>query len=57
MRALSIEKYGISFIMSVCPPGTIRLPLDEFLLNLVFGGFLKKLSENSTLIAILLVCE
>ena len=36
-----LQKATISFIMSVCPCGTIWLPPDKFLWNLVFGDFSK----------------
>jgi hypothetical protein len=38
----SLWKAIISFVMSVCPHGTTRLPLDGFGLNLIFGFFFRK---------------
>ena len=36
-----LQEVTVSFIMSVCPHGTTRLPLDEFLRNLIMGDLLK----------------
>jgi len=47
------QKVTISFLMSVCPHRTTRLPLDGFLWNLIFEYFLKKnCQENSCFIKI-----
>jgi len=43
----------ISFVMSVCPHGTTRLPLDGFSWNLVFEYFSKFRRENSSVYEIL----
>ena len=40
----------LSFVMSVCPHGTTRLPLDGFSWNLVFEKFLKICLQNSSYI-------
>jgi len=36
-----LRKVTISFVMSICPRGTNRLPLDGFSWNLIFEQFLK----------------
>jgi hypothetical protein len=51
-----LRKATVSFItsvcLSVCPRGTTRLPLDEFLWNVIFENFLKIRCENSNFIKI-----
>jgi hypothetical protein len=42
----------VSFVMSVCPHGTTRHPLDGFSLNLILEDFSKISQENSSLIKI-----
>ena len=51
VRKISI-KATISFVMSVCPHGTTRLPLDEFSLNFIFENISKNCRENSSFIKI-----
>jgi len=45
-------KATISFVMSVSPHGTTRLPLDGFSWNLIIGDFSKICHENSSFIKI-----
>jgi hypothetical protein len=48
-----LRKATISSVMSVCPHGTTRLPLNGYWLNLIFDSFFSKISlENSRLIKI-----
>jgi hypothetical protein len=42
-----LQKATISFVMSACPYGTTRLPLDEFWWKLIFETFSKICRENS----------
>jgi hypothetical protein len=47
-----LRKATISFVMSVCPHGTTRLPLDGFWWTLIFETFSKICQENSSFIKI-----
>jgi hypothetical protein len=47
-----LQKVTISFIMSVCPHGTIQLSLDRFSRNLTFEYFSQICRENSIFIEI-----
>jgi len=51
-----LRKTTISFVMSiplsVCPPRTTRLPLDEFSWNFICDYFWKICRENSSFITI-----
>jgi hypothetical protein len=47
-----LRKTIISFVMSVRPHGTTRLPLDRFSWNLIFAYFSKICEENSSFIRI-----
>jgi len=47
-----LRKATISFVMSVRPHGTTRLPLDGFTWNLIFDYFFKNCRENSSFIYI-----
>jgi len=52
-RIRKIAKKGaISFVVSVRPHGTNRLPLEGFSLNLIFQDFSKICRENSSAIKI-----
>jgi hypothetical protein len=43
----TLWKAAVNFVMSVCPPhGTARLPLDGFLINLIFEFFSRKSVEK-----------
>jgi hypothetical protein len=48
-----LRETAISFVMSVCPHGTTRLPLDGFWWNLIFETFSKICWENSNFVKIL----
>jgi len=48
----TITKAILCFVMSVRPRGTTPLPLDGFLLNLIFEYFPKVYQENSSFIKI-----
>ena len=41
-----LRKATISFVMSVCPHGTTRLPLDGYWWNLIFETFFENLSRK-----------
>jgi hypothetical protein len=43
----SREKTPISFVISVCPYASARLPLDGFSWNLILRTFTKNLSRDS----------
>jgi hypothetical protein len=43
-------KATISFVMSVCPHGTTRLPVDEFWWNFIFQLFLKSVGKIQVLL-------
>ena len=45
-----LRKAAISFIMSVCPHGTTRLPLGGFWWKLIFETFSKICQENSNFV-------
>jgi hypothetical protein len=45
-----LRKATISFIMSVCPHGRTRLPLDGFSWNLIFEYFWKNCQDNSSFV-------
>jgi len=47
-----LQKATISFVASLCPHGTTRLPLDGFSLNSIFRGFSKLCREDSSVIKI-----
>jgi hypothetical protein len=47
-----LVKATVSFVMSVCPHGTFRLPLDGFSSNLIFEYFPKICRENLRFIEI-----
>jgi hypothetical protein len=47
-----LRKSTISFVLSVCPHGATRLPLDGFWWNLTFELFSKVCLENSNIINI-----
>ena len=53
---VKLRKANMTFVMSVCPSvhphETIRLPLDGFSLNLIWGVFSKICLENSAFIKI-----
>jgi hypothetical protein len=46
-RSQNCEKRLVSFVMSVRPHGTTRLPVDRFSWNLIFEYFSKIWRENS----------
>ena len=48
-----LRKESISFVLSVRPHGTTRLPLDGFSRNLIFDDCSKICGENSSFIKIL----
>jgi len=47
---VKLRKAVINFVMSVCPYGTTRLPLEGILLHLIFEYFSKICRENSSFI-------
>jgi len=47
-----LRKGTASFVLSVCPHGTTRLPLDGFSWNLLLVIFRKIFRENSSLVKI-----
>jgi hypothetical protein len=51
-RVCKISKSVYRFVMSVCPHGTTRLPLDEFSLDFIFEYFSNVCRENSSFIKI-----
>jgi hypothetical protein len=51
-RFEKLRKATVSFVMSVCPRATTRLPLDPFSWNMIFDYFLKIYPESSKFIKI-----
>jgi hypothetical protein len=47
-----LQKVTISFVMSVCPHVTARLPLDRFSWNFIFENFSKNCQKKSSFIKI-----
>jgi hypothetical protein len=47
-----LRKATIGFVMSVCPHGTTRVPLDGFSWSLIFESYSKICRENSSFIKI-----
>ena len=47
-----LRKAAVSFVISVSPRGTTRLPMDRFTLSLILESFSKMCPLNSTLIRI-----
>jgi hypothetical protein len=45
-RSQNCDKATIGFVMSVCPNGTIRLPMDGFSWNFIFEDFSRICREN-----------